>query len=174
MWWHFRFLFGQTNFLAVRQFFLNCLTECQTSCLGFSICLCYSVYIGDSLGHMICLLIYFRFRSRDFSFNLFPVWQPYCWTFWSTLVSIHTSTINAPFGSVIIRNAQWHGFILISLLCLCLCCWWGRHGLDHIYIYNVYIYYVDLQLHMQSVPITTNVVSSNLTQAMCTRYNITW
>ena len=20
----------------------------------------------------------FRFRSRDFSFNLFPVWQPYC------------------------------------------------------------------------------------------------
>jgi hypothetical protein len=32
MWWHFRFLFGQTVFL-------NCLTECQTSCLGFSICL---------------------------------------------------------------------------------------------------------------------------------------
>jgi len=21
MWWHFRFLFGQTNFLSVRQFF---------------------------------------------------------------------------------------------------------------------------------------------------------
>jgi hypothetical protein len=39
------------------------------------------VYIGDSLGHVICLLIYFRFRSLDFSFNLFPVWQPYCWTF---------------------------------------------------------------------------------------------
>jgi hypothetical protein len=32
MWWHFRFLFGQTVFL-------NCLTECQTSCLWFSICL---------------------------------------------------------------------------------------------------------------------------------------
>ena len=32
MWWRFRFLFGQTVFL-------NCLTECQTSCLGFSICL---------------------------------------------------------------------------------------------------------------------------------------
>jgi hypothetical protein len=32
MWWHFRFLFGQTVFL-------NCLTKCQTSCLGFSICL---------------------------------------------------------------------------------------------------------------------------------------
>ena len=32
IWWHFRFLFGQTVFL-------NCLTECQTSCLGFSICL---------------------------------------------------------------------------------------------------------------------------------------
>jgi hypothetical protein len=30
MWWHFRFLFGQTVFL-------NCLTECQTSCLGFSL-----------------------------------------------------------------------------------------------------------------------------------------
>jgi hypothetical protein len=39
----------------------------------------------------------FRFRSRDFSFNLFPVWQPYCWRFWSTrVVHIHTSTINAP------------------------------------------------------------------------------
>ena len=32
MWWIVRFLFGQTVFL-------NCLTECQTSCLGFSICL---------------------------------------------------------------------------------------------------------------------------------------
>jgi len=31
---------------------------------------------------------------------------------------------------------------------------------------------LDLQLHMQSVHITTNVVSSNPTQAMCTRYNI--
>ena len=28
----------------------------------------------------------FRFRSRDFSFNLFPVWQPYCWRFWSAIV----------------------------------------------------------------------------------------
>ena len=27
----------------------------------------------------------FRFRSRDFSFNLFPVWQPYCWRFWSAI-----------------------------------------------------------------------------------------
>jgi hypothetical protein len=32
----------------------------------------------------------FRFRSRDFSFNLFPVWQPYCWRFWSAIVPIHT------------------------------------------------------------------------------------
>jgi len=23
MWWHFRFLFGQTNFLSVRQFFFK-------------------------------------------------------------------------------------------------------------------------------------------------------
>jgi hypothetical protein len=39
----------------------------------------------------------FRFRSRDFSFNLFPVWQPYCWRFWSVIVvHIQTSTINAP------------------------------------------------------------------------------
>jgi hypothetical protein len=38
----------------------------------------------------------FRFRSRDFSFYLFPVWQPYCWRFWSVIVPIHTSTINAP------------------------------------------------------------------------------
>jgi len=33
---------------------------------------------------------------------------------------------------------------------------------------------VDLQLPMQSVPITTNFVSSNPTQARCTRYNIMW
>ena len=38
----------------------------------------------------------FRFRSHDFSLNLFPVWQPYCWRFWSAIVPIHTSTINAP------------------------------------------------------------------------------
>ena len=39
----------------------------------------------------------FRFRSRDFSFNSFPVWQPYCWRFRSAIVvHIHTSTINAP------------------------------------------------------------------------------
>ena len=36
----------------------------------------------------------FRFRSHDFSFNLFPVWQLYCWRFWSAIVPIHTSTIN--------------------------------------------------------------------------------
>jgi hypothetical protein len=33
---------------------------------------------------------------------------------------------------------------------------------------------LDLQLHMQLVPITTNVVSSNPARAMCTRYNIIW
>jgi hypothetical protein len=31
---------------------------------------------------------------------------------------------------------------------------------------------LDLQLHMQSVPITTNVESSLAAQARCTRYNI--
>jgi hypothetical protein len=41
MWWHFRFLFSQTVFL-------NCLIECQTRCLGYSICLgilSISIYI---------------------------------------------------------------------------------------------------------------------------------
>jgi len=33
---------------------------------------------------------------------------------------------------------------------------------------------VDLQLPMQSVHITTNVVRSNSAQARCTRYNIMW
>jgi hypothetical protein len=33
---------------------------------------------------------------------------------------------------------------------------------------------LDLQLPMQSVPITTNVVSLNPVQARCTRYNIMW
>jgi hypothetical protein len=31
---------------------------------------------------------------------------------------------------------------------------------------------VDLKLHVQSVPITTKVASSNPDQVMCTRYNI--
>ena len=37
----------------------------------------------------------------------------------------------------------------------------------------VIVWQLDLQLPMQSVPITTNhVVSSNPTQARCARYNI--
>jgi hypothetical protein len=39
-----------------------------------------------------------------------------------------------------------------------------RHGLDHMVI--------GFMLPMQSVPITTNVVSPNPTQTGCTRYNI--
>ena len=34
------------------------------------------------------------------------------------------------------------------------------------------VWQLDLQLPMQSVPITTEVVSLNLTQVRCTRYNI--
>jgi len=33
---------------------------------------------------------------------------------------------------------------------------------------------LDLQLPVQSVPITTKVVSSNPVQVRCTRYNIMW
>jgi hypothetical protein len=40
----------------------------------------------------------------------------------------------------------------------------GRRGLDHMVIGFI--------LPMQSVPITTNVVSPNPTQTECTRYNI--
>ena len=36
----------------------------------------------------------------------------------------------------------------------------------------VIIWYLDLQIPMQSMPITTNVVSSNFAQARCIRYNI--
>ena len=36
----------------------------------------------------------------------------------------------------------------------------------------VIVWYLDLQLPMQSIPITTKVVSYNPTQAGCTRYNI--
>ena len=39
MWWHFKFLFGQTVFL-------NCLTECRTSCLWFSICLLLLIFLS--------------------------------------------------------------------------------------------------------------------------------
>jgi hypothetical protein len=40
----------------------------------------------------------------------------------------------------------------------------GRHGCDRMVVEFITTY-------MQSVPITTNVVSSNPAQAMCTRYN---
>jgi hypothetical protein len=33
------------------------------------------------------------------------------------------------------------------------------------------VWHLDLQLSMQSVPITANVVSSNIAQARCTQYN---
>jgi len=38
----------------------------------------------------------------------------------------------------------------------------------------VIVWYLDLQLPMQSVPITNNVVSSNSAYVRCTRYNIMW
>jgi hypothetical protein len=38
----------------------------------------------------------------------------------------------------------------------------------------VIVLWLDVQLPMQSVAITTNIVSSNLAQARCTRYNIMW
>ena len=37
---------------------------------------------------------------------------------------------------------------------------------------NVVVWQLDLQLSMQSVPITTKVVNSNSAQARCTQYNI--
>ena len=36
----------------------------------------------------------------------------------------------------------------------------------------VIVWHLDLQLSMQSVPITANVVSSNIAQVRCTQYNI--
>jgi len=39
---------------------------------------------------------------------------------------------------------------------------------------GVVVWYLGLELHLQSMPISTNVVSSNYAQARCTRYNIMW
>jgi hypothetical protein len=38
----------------------------------------------------------------------------------------------------------------------------------------VIVWWLDLQLTMKSVPITTNVVSSNPAQARCTTFNFFW
>jgi len=48
--------------------------------------------------------------------------------------------------------------------------------LDHLIARKSVLAWVllNLQLHMQSVPNTTNAVSSNPTRARCTRYNIMW
>ena len=45
---------------------------------------------------------------------------------------------------------------------------WTAMGIDLVEI----VWLLDLQLPMQSVPITIKVVSSNLTQMQCTLYNI--
>ena len=72
MWWHFRFLFGQ-------KVFLNCLTECQTSCLGYSICLgilSISIYIYRKNKNLTALksnsnTVWFNFQTYIiFSINL--------------------------------------------------------------------------------------------------------
>jgi hypothetical protein len=39
---------------------------------------------------------------------------------------------------------------------------------------DVIVWCLNLQISIQSVPITTNVVSSNPVQARCTQYNIMW
>jgi hypothetical protein len=44
----------------------------------------------------------------------------------------------------------------------------------NIAVVGVIVWKLVLQLPVQSVPITTNIVSSNPTQAGCTRYNIVW
>jgi hypothetical protein len=43
---------------------------------------------------------------------------------------------------------------------------WGRRGRDGMVVEFITTY--------QSVPITTNIVSSNPAQARCTQYNIMW
>jgi len=48
------------------------------------------------------------------------------------------------------------------IICICL---WGRRGRDHMVVGFTTTYAI-------SVPITTNVESSNTAQARCTRYNI--
>jgi len=53
--------------------------------------------------------------------------------------------------------------ILLKLLLIMV---WGRRGR-----YRMVVGFI---LHIQSVPITTKVVRSNLTQVRCTRYNIMW
>ena len=46
----------------------------------------------------------------------------------------------------------------------------GRHGRDR--SYGSWIWSLDLQLPLESVPFTTEVASSNRAQARCTPYNI--
>ena len=44
----------------------------------------------------------------------------------------------------------------------------------HVAVVVVIVWWLDLQLPVQSVPITTKVVSSNPIMTLCTRYNIMW
>ena len=54
--------------------------------------------------------------------------------------------------------------IKLNVICSVVIFYWGA-----VVVMNAWL--LDLQLPMQSVPITTNVVSLNPTQARCTRYN---
>jgi len=51
-------------------------------------------------------------------------------------------------------------------------CTWRPRRLSWSWSYDTWIY--NLQLHVQSIPIITFVVSSNPIQAKITRYNIIW
>ena len=67
-------------------------------------------------------------------------------------------------------------FLLRRHLCKCRCvkcAFWSMYAFYYrVHIFTVFFSLTVLQLHVESVPITTNVVSSNPTTTRCTQYNI--
>jgi hypothetical protein len=68
-------------------------------------------------------------------------------------------------GSVIMFNTTFKNISVIL-------CPRVIHALNREAVVVVIVWLLDLQLTMQSVPITTKVLSSNPAQVRCTRYNI--
>ena len=87
------------------------------------------------------------------------------------------------FGYCIISLSFWLLYYLLFLLAIvfspfsfgyCVICLFSINGFWLGTVVMVIVWWLDLQLHKQSIPITTYVVISNPAQARCTLYNIMW
>ena len=94
-------------------------------------------------------------------------WFKLYFTYWGTAIDKHEVLINLKKIYCEFEDVNHKRVHVLAL--------WGAGGCypnSSGVVVVVIVRWLDLQLPMQSVPITTNVVSSNPAQVRCTRYNI--